>query len=52
VFGEPYEKDGVTIIPAARIRGGAGGGGGEDADDALAEHGQERIGVQGLDLGG
>jgi uncharacterized spore protein YtfJ len=31
VFGEPYEKDGVTIIPAARVQGGAGGGGGEDA---------------------
>jgi uncharacterized spore protein YtfJ len=30
VFGEPYEKDGVTIIPAARVAGGAGGGGGED----------------------
>jgi uncharacterized spore protein YtfJ len=29
VFGEPYEKDGVTVIPAARVRGGAGGGGGE-----------------------
>jgi uncharacterized spore protein YtfJ len=32
VFGEPYEKDGVTIIPAARVRGGAGGGGGQDAE--------------------
>jgi uncharacterized spore protein YtfJ len=30
VFGEPYEKDGVTVIPAARVQGGAGGGGGED----------------------
>ena len=30
VFGEPYEKDGVTVIPAARVRGGAGGGSGED----------------------
>jgi uncharacterized spore protein YtfJ len=30
VFGEPYEKDGVTIIPAARVLGGAGGGSGED----------------------
>jgi uncharacterized spore protein YtfJ len=30
VFGEPYEKDGVTIIPAARVQGGAGGGGTED----------------------
>lgn len=29
VFGEPYEKNGVTVIPAARIQGGAGGGGGE-----------------------
>jgi uncharacterized spore protein YtfJ len=30
VFGEPYEKDGVTVIPAARLQGGAGGGSGED----------------------
>jgi uncharacterized spore protein YtfJ len=30
VYGEPYEKDGVTIIPAARVQGGAGGGQGED----------------------
>jgi uncharacterized spore protein YtfJ len=30
VFGEPYEKDGVTVIPAARVQGGAGGGAGED----------------------
>jgi uncharacterized spore protein YtfJ len=29
VFGEPYERDGVTIIPAARVGGGGGGGGGE-----------------------
>jgi len=29
VFGEPYEKNGLTVIPAARIGGGAGGGGGE-----------------------
>lgn len=27
VFGEPYEKDGITIIPAAWVAGGAGGGG-------------------------
>jgi uncharacterized spore protein YtfJ len=33
VFGEPYERDGVTIIPAARIRGGAGAGGGEGTQD-------------------
>ena len=29
VFGDPVEKDGVTIVPAARVQGGAGGGGGE-----------------------
>lgn len=26
VFGEPYEKGGVTVIPAARVAGGGGGG--------------------------
>ena len=34
VFGEPFERDGVTVIPAAVLRGGLGGGGGQD------EHGQ------------
>src|SRR5512132_2974515 len=29
VDGEPLEKGGVTVIPAARVQGGAGGGGGE-----------------------
>jgi uncharacterized spore protein YtfJ len=29
VYGEPYETEGVTVIPAARVQGGAGGGGGE-----------------------
>lgn len=32
VFGEPYEKNGVTVIPAARVQGGAGGGGGEGSE--------------------
>ncbi|HZC30934.1 MAG TPA: hypothetical protein VE261_05405 [Gaiellaceae bacterium] len=26
VYGEPYEKNGITVIPAAVVRGGAGGG--------------------------
>jgi uncharacterized spore protein YtfJ len=30
VFGEPFEKNGVTVIPVARVQGGAGGGGGEN----------------------
>ena len=28
VFGEPVEKDGVTVVPVARVRFGLGGGGG------------------------
>ena len=35
VFGEPYEKDGLTVIPAAVVTGGFGGGTGHD------EKGQE-----------
>jgi uncharacterized spore protein YtfJ len=41
VFGAPVEKDGVTIVPVARVRYGVGGGGGRgpgrkkrDGDDA------------------
>lgn len=30
VYGEPVERDGVTVIPAARVMGGGGGGDGED----------------------
>ena len=26
VFGPPYEKNGLTVIPAARVMGGGGGG--------------------------
>jgi uncharacterized spore protein YtfJ len=29
VFGDPYERDGVLLVPVARVRGGGGGGGGE-----------------------
>jgi uncharacterized spore protein YtfJ len=39
VYGEPYEKAGLTVIPAAAIRGGAGGGTGRD------EKGQEGEGA-------
>ncbi len=28
VFGEPYEKNGTTVIPVANVMGGAGAGGG------------------------
>ena len=32
VYGEPYEKNGITFIPAAAVMGGAGGGEGETGD--------------------
>ena len=25
VFGDPFEKNGVTVIPAAKVMGGGGG---------------------------
>ncbi len=31
VFGHPVERDGVTVIPVAKVRWAAGGGGGSDA---------------------
>ena len=31
LFGEPYERNGVTVIPVAIVRGGGGGGRGEGA---------------------
>lgn len=32
VFGDPYDLDGLTVIPVARVTGGGGGGGGESTD--------------------
>ena len=32
VYGDPYERDGVTVIPAAAVGGGGGGGSGEGPD--------------------
>jgi uncharacterized spore protein YtfJ len=31
VFGDPVERDGVTVIPVARVRWGVGAGGGQRA---------------------
>jgi uncharacterized spore protein YtfJ len=32
VYGDPIERDGTTVIPAASVAGGGGGGGGVDAE--------------------
>lgn len=40
VFGEPIQSDGAMIIPAARVRGGAGGGTGPIADETSRPAGE------------
>lgn len=49
VYGEPYEKDGLTVIPAAVVSGGAGGGGGHDEKGQEGEGGG--FGVNGRPAG-
>jgi uncharacterized spore protein YtfJ len=39
VFGDPYEKNGVTVIPAAKVLGGGGGGEGEGPEGPRAGSG-------------
>jgi uncharacterized spore protein YtfJ len=39
VYGEPIERDGVTVVPVASVAGGAGGGGGHDAEGQEGEGG-------------
>ncbi|TDV57346.1 spore germination protein GerW family protein [Actinophytocola oryzae] len=39
VYAEPVEKDGITVIPAARVFGGGGGGNGQDKLGQEAEGG-------------
>jgi len=49
VYGEPYEKDGLTVIPAAVVGGGAGGGSGHDEKGQEGEGGG--FGVSGRPAG-
>ena len=39
VYGVPFEKDGLTIIPAAAFAGGGGGGGGPEGAGGGAGYG-------------
>ena len=49
VFGEPVERDGITVIPAATVIGGGGGGGGSGGQ--MSEEGDGSAGEQGSGLG-
>ncbi len=39
VFADPYERDGITVIAAARVAGGAGAGSGKDEKGPQGEGG-------------
>lgn len=39
VFGEPWQSNGVTVIPAASVWGGMGGGEGEGSESTPAGRG-------------
>ena len=49
VYGEPYERDGVTVIPVARVMGAGGGGSGTGGEGEGSGHGyalkSEPVGV-------
>jgi len=49
VYGDPIERDGVTVIPAASIRGG--GGFGRGSDGAGAEGGGGGSGISARPVG-
>jgi uncharacterized spore protein YtfJ len=54
VFGDPIERDGVTVIPVANVMGGGGGGGGEEsfsAPDMPGGAGSAAEGVVATDRG-
>jgi uncharacterized spore protein YtfJ len=40
IYGAPVKRDGVTVIPAATIRGGSGGGGAEGEDKDTSDGAQ------------
>lgn len=50
VFGEPYQSNGVTMIPAAAVRGGFGSGEGEGTPTSPAGRGGG-MGVSGRPIG-
>ena len=51
VFGTPVERDGVTVIPVARVRWGFGGGGGGGQKDKPQDGWGGGGGVQATPLG-
>jgi uncharacterized spore protein YtfJ len=50
VYGEPYEQNGVTFIPAAAVRGGGGAGEGEPTEETPGGRGVG-IGISARPIG-
>jgi uncharacterized spore protein YtfJ len=48
VYGEPYERNGLAVIPAAAVLGGGGGGGSEQGEHSDGGGG---FGVQARPVG-
>lgn len=52
VVGDPYERDGVTVIPVAHVRGGGGGGDdGAVGDDRVHPAGGGGFGLNARPVG-
>ena len=51
VYGEPYERNGVTVIPAAQVAGGGGAGGGEDPNGGGGGGGGGGFGIAARPVG-
>lgn len=48
VFGEPFERGGLTIIPVAKVMGGSGGGGGQgEGPHAPRDESEDTLGAPG-----
>jgi uncharacterized spore protein YtfJ len=47
VFGEPVERDGITVIPVAKARWGFGGGGGQRKEKGDGETREDGAGGGG-----
>jgi uncharacterized spore protein YtfJ len=51
VFGDPYEKEGLTVIPVANVMGGVGAGGGTGIRAKTAGASEEAVGNGAADSG-
>jgi uncharacterized spore protein YtfJ len=51
VFGDPIEKDGVTVVPVAKVAGGAGGGSGTSGEGETSSGSGGGFGLRAVPAG-